>query len=175
MSDLFHEQADMTFVGRCFDVMLKARQHTYQVLTKRPRRMAEFSEQFAEYFGRAEIPAHIWMGTSVESADYLYRLDDLRQVKSKVRFVSFEPLLGAVTNPDLLGIHWAIIGGESGAGYRPVQKEWVTGLIGACKRQGVPVFFKQWGGPRPGSGGRQIDGRVYDEYPKTPSSMQCTL
>ena len=137
--------------------------------------MAEFSERFAQYFKCNEIPVHIWMGTSVESEQQLSRLGDLRHVRCQVRFVIFEPLLGPITNPDLSGVHWAIIGGESGAGYRPVQKEWVTGLIGACKRQGVPVFFKQWGGPRPGAGGRRIDGQVYDEYPNTSKTVQSVL
>ena len=166
MSDLFHVQADMSFVGRCFEVMCRgAPQHTYQVLTKRPRRMAEFAAHFEKYAG-CQIPVHIWMGTSVENADVAGRIDELRRVRCAVRFVSFEPLLGGLPDVDLTGIHWAIIGGESGAGYRPMRADWVRGLIAACRRQQVAVFFKQWGGPRPKSGGREIDSRTYDEYPE---------
>ena len=164
MSDLFHEEADAAFVMRCFDVMIKADWHVYQILTKRPRSMAEFSRRFAECSGRA-IPRHVWMGTSVESQDYLHRMDDLRRVRCQTRFVSFEPLLGPVIRPNLSKIDWAIIGGECGPGFRQVRKEWVVGLISQCRRQGVPIFFKQWGGHRPNSGGRQVDGTQYNEYP----------
>ena len=164
MSDLFHEKSTFEFTMRCFLTMLKAPQHTYLILTKRPRRMAEFSELFAKYFGR-DIPPHIWMGTSVESAGYTHRIDDLREVRCHTRFISFEPLLRAVGVVDLSDIHWAIIGGESGPNYRPVHEDWVRALIIECKWQRVPVFFKQWGGARPKSGGREIDGRTHDEYP----------
>ena len=120
MSDLFHEDAAPEFIARCFDVMTKASWHTYQILTKRPHRMRDFSRIFERYFG-AVIPDHIWMGASVENADALYRLDDLRQVRCKTRFISFEPLLGSVGPVNLGDIHWVIIGGESGTGYRPVK------------------------------------------------------
>lgn len=164
MSDLFHEMADPAFIARCFDVMIKADWHVYQVLTKRPRSMAEFSRRFKKYFGYT-IPPHIWLGTSVESGGYAYRMDELRRVDCMTRFVSFEPLLGPVEGQDLSGMDWAIIGGESGKGFRPVKKEWVVDLISQCRRYGVPVFFKQWGGPRPKSGGRLVDGVEYSEYP----------
>lgn len=166
MSDLFHEDAAPEFIARCFDVMIKANWHTYQILTKRPHRMKDFSRMFERYFGMS-IPGHIWMGTSVENADTLYRLDDLRKVRCKTRFISFEPLLGSVGQVNLDGIHWVIIGGESGPGYRPVKKEWIIDIISQCQQQHVPVFFKQWGGLRPKSGGRHINGRTYNEYPKT--------
>lgn len=164
MSDMFHEKSAFEFTMRCFLTMLRAPQHTYQVLTKRPRRMAEFSELFFRYFGR-DIPPHIWMGTSVESGGYTHRIDDLRRVRCRTRFISFEPLLGSVGCVDLSDIDWAIIGGESGPNYRPVHAEWVRSLIVECKWQRVPAFFKQWGGIRPKSGGRTIDGRTHDEYP----------
>jgi len=164
MSDLFHEKSRMEFIGKCFDVMLKADWHTYQVLTKRPTIMSEFSELFVRYFGQ-DIPHHIWMGTTVENKDNIWRIDELKKVKCNIRFISFEPLLGSVGEVDLSGIHWAIIGGESGYGYRPVRKEWITEIIRQCKKQKVAVFFKQWGGIRPKSGGRMINGRTYDEYP----------
>lgn len=165
MSDLFHEQSRMEFIARCFDVMIKADQHQYQVLTKRAKTMLEFSKLFEKYFD-SEIPAHIWMGVSVENEDYVWRINDLRKVKCKTRFISFEPLLGSVGKVDLTGIDWAIIGGESGVGFRPVQKEWIQDIIKQCTKQKVSVFFKQWGGIRPKSGGREINGRIYDEYPE---------
>ena len=164
MSDLFHEEADISFVGRCFDIMVRADWHVYQILTKRPDGMAEFSLRFRRYFG-CVVPAHIWMGTSVENSDYTHRIDELRRVQCTTRFVSFEPLLGPVTGLDLSKIDWVIIGGESGKGFRPVQKEWILEIISQCREQDVRVFFKQWGGIRPKSGGRMIDGVEYNEYP----------
>lgn len=166
MSDLFHENATHEFMTRCFEVMLRANWHTYQILTKRPHRMADYSRRFEELHGRV-IPGHIWLGTSIENADLLFRMDELRMVRCKMRFISFEPLLGPVGSMNLADIHWVIIGGESGTGYRPVKKEWILDIISQCQRQDVPVFFKQWGGPRPKSGGRRIDGKVYSKYPKT--------
>jgi len=164
MSDLFHRDATEEFVLRCFGVMMRADWHIYQVLTKRPERMARFSRNFESRLGHA-IPGHIWMGTSVEDDTVVDRIDRLREVCCSVRFVSFEPLLGKIADVDLSGIDWAIIGGESGRGHRPVKEEWGAKLIKECKRQGVRVFFKQWGGIRPKSGGREIGGRTYDEYP----------
>ena len=165
MSDLFHEESDFEFTGRCFHTMCKAGQHDYQILTKRPHRMAEFSELFSYYF-KKNIPNYIWMGTSIESAKYTKRIDDLRKVRCATRFISFEPLIGAVGKVNLEEIDWVIIGGESGAGYRPIKKEWVEEIIQQCVQQKVAVFFKQWGGFRPKSGGRTINGRQYDEYPE---------
>ena len=165
MSDLFHEEAKMEFIARCFDTMTRANWHVYQVLTKRPTKMAEFSKMFYSYFG-FQIPNNIWMGTSVEDNQTTWRIKELRKVKCYTRFVSFEPLLEEINKVNLSGIDWAIIGGESGHHYRPVEKKWVQGLIEQCKRQNVKVFFKQWGGLRPKSGGRTINGRTYSEYPK---------
>lgn len=164
MSDLFHEQSRMEFIASCFDIMVKADWHQYQVLTKRSQTMLEFSKLFEKYFGH-NIPNHIWMGVSVENEDYISRIDDLRKTKCNTRFISFEPLLGPIIKIDLTNIDWAIIGGESGFGFRPVQKEWVETLIKECKKQNVAVFFKQWGGIRPKSGGREINGRTFDGYP----------
>lgn len=165
MSDLFHKDAEMEFIGRCFFTMIKADWHVYQILTKRPEKMAEFSKLFTKYFG-FPIPNHIWMGTSVENNDTTFRISELQKVECSTRFVSFEPLLEKINTVDLTGIDWAIIGGESGYHFRPVQKEWITNLIKQCKKQKVKVFFKQWGGIRPKSGGREIDGKTFDEYPK---------
>lgn len=166
MSDLFHEKSEMEFVGKCFFTMIKADWHIYQVLTKRPNKMFEFSQLFEKYFG-FQIPSHIWMGTSVENNNTTWRIDDLRKVRSSMKFISFEPLLEEIDPVDLTGIDWAIIGGESGYHYRPVQKEWIVSLIKQCKKQDVKVFFKQWGGVRPKSGGRTLNGRKYSAYPKS--------
>lgn len=164
MSDMFYERATMPFLDKCFEVMMEANWHTYQILTKRTKIMATYSQLFeARYHHR--IPKHIWMGTSVENIGTKTRLDVLRNVRCAVRFVSFEPLLGRLGTLDLDGIHWAIIGGESGVHHRPVKKDWILDIIQQCEEQNVPVFFKQWGGIRPKSGGRMIDGRTYDEYP----------
>ena len=164
MSDLFHESATPSFILQCFEVMLQANWHTYQILTKRPHFMAEFSKRFEELTGRV-IPNHIWLGTSIEDSNFLFRIDELRRVRCKTRFISFEPLLGSIGSVNFDGIHWVIVGGESGAGYRPVKKEWILDIIKQCKDQKVSVFFKQWGGPSPKYGGRCIDGKEYNEYP----------
>ena len=166
MSDLFHENAKMEFVARCFNTMTIANWHIYQILTKRPKKMAEFSNMFYSYFG-FQIPNNIWMGTSVEDNQTTWRIKELRKVKCYTRFVSFEPLLEDIDKINLTGIDWAIIGGESGHHYRPIQEEWIQGLIEQCEKQNVKVFFKQWGGLRPKSRGRIINNRTYDEYPKT--------
>jgi len=167
MSDLFHEQSSFEFVGRCFSTMIQADQHDYQILTKRPKRMEEFSKIFFDYFGH-KIPNFIWMGVSIENKDYVFRIDELRKVKCRTRFISFEPLIGSVGKINLKGIDWAIIGGESGQHYRTVEKEWILEIIKQCKKQNVAVFFKQWGGFRPKSGGRTINSQKYSEYPKIP-------
>ena len=165
MSDLFHENSLFEFTGRCFATMIQADQHDYQILTKRPKRMAEFSELFFEYFGH-KIPNYMWMGTSIESRDYVSRINDLRKVKCHTRFISFEPLIDSVGKLNLRGIDWVIIGGESGHHYRPVKKEWIEEIIEQCKNQKVAIFFKQWGGFRPKTGGRTINRRKYSEYPE---------
>jgi len=142
--------------------MNEADWHTYQILTKRPRRMLEFEHAY----GR--IPEHIWLGTSVELADYKTRIDILREIDATVRFVSFEPLLGPMGQLQLNGIGWAIVGGESGPNCRPTCSEWVREIRDQCLGQGVRFFFKQWGGPSPKSGGRVLDGKIWDEYPDHP-------
>lgn len=164
MSDMFHEKSTTEFITKCFETMIKANWHTYQILTKRPKKMAEFSEFFINHFGY-KIPKQIWMGTSIENSDYVWRIDELRKVKCHTRFISFEPLINSVGNVNLEGIDWAIIGGESGVNFRPVKKEWIIEIIKQCKAQNVAVFFKQWGGVRPKSGGYTLDGKTYREYP----------
>ena len=164
MSDLFHENATHEFLCRVFRVMEEAPQHVYQILTKRPAAMAAFLQGWSSNFAKS-IPEYIWLGTSVESQEYAGRMAVLAMIPCRVRFVSFEPLLGPINGIDLGGIHWAIIGGESGPGCRPMKHEWADGLIQQCEAQGVPVFFKQWGGIIPTAGGRTINGRTYDGYP----------
>ena len=165
MSDLFHEKSSFEFTGKCFSTMIQADHHDYQILTKRPKRMAEFSELFFKYFGH-KIPNFMWMGVSIENKNYVSRINDLRKVKCHTRFISFEPLLDSVGKVNLRGINWVIIGGESGHHYRPVEKIWIEEIIKQCKDQGVAVFFKQWGGFRPKAGGRTINRKKYSEYPE---------
>lgn len=158
MSDLFHEDVPFDFIQRVFNVMSPARQHSFQVLTKRAERLEELAK-------RLPWPSNVWVGVSVESADYVCRIDHLRQVPASTRFVSFEPLLADVGELDLNGVHWAIVGGESGPGARPMQPEWALALRDQCTEQSVPFFFKQWGGVQKKKAGRILDGRVWDEYP----------
>ena len=164
MSDFCHEDATADFQMRCLEVMMRASHHIYQILTKRGRGMVEMSKAFVASFGEI-MPEHIWCGVSVEDQANAGRIDDLRDVACTTRFISFEPLLGPIEVVDLTGIDWAIIGGESGKGYRPVNGAWIESLIRQCESQNVPVFFKQWGGNTPKSGGRTIDGRTYDGWP----------
>jgi protein gp37 len=146
------------FVQQVFDVMADTPQHTYQVLTKRPHRLARIASKLT-------FPDNVWIGTSVENADVFDRIDSLRAVPAAVRFLSCEPLLGSLGGIDLGGIGWVIAGGESGPNHRPVQPEWVSELRDACKTATVPFFFKQWGGRTPKAGGRVLDGRVHDAMP----------
>ncbi|SDT82724.1 protein gp37 [Streptomyces sp. TLI_053] len=158
MSDLFHARVPLDFVRRVFTVMAETPQHTYQVLTKRARRLRRVAE-------RLEWPPNVWMGVSVESAEELARVDDLRAVPAAVRFLSCEPLLGPLDGLGLDGIHWVIAGGESGPGFRPMEATWVRDVRDACVRDEVAFFFKQWGGHTPKAGGRLLDGRTWDELP----------
>lgn len=158
MSDLFHKDVPSEFIESCFDVMNRASQHTFQILTKRPERAAEIAN-------RLNWSKNIWMGTSVESGDYVSRIHDLRKIPAQVRFLSVEPLLGPIPRIPLSGIHWVIVGGESGPGARPMKKEWVEQIRNRCVAQQVPFFFKQWGGVQKARFGRELDGRTWDEMP----------
>lgn len=158
MSDLFHESVPVEFVAEVFDVMRETPQHTYQVLTKRSKRLMQLAPQL-------DWPSNLWMGVSVETHRYNFRIDHLREVPAAVRFISAEPLLGPLGDLDLSRIHWVIAGGESGTNARPVQHEWVTELRDICTRAGVAFFFKQWGGRTPKAGGRELDGEFWDELP----------
>src|SRR5581483_3107648 len=158
MSDMFHELIPLEYIRRIFAVMQEANHHTYQILTKRHERLAELAP-FLEW------PANVWMGVSIENQRWVERADFLRKVPAAVRFISAEPLLGALDNVDLDGIHWLIAGGESGPRHRPVQAEWIRGLREQCQEAGVAFFFKQWGGIRPQARGRLLDGREWNEMP----------
>jgi protein gp37 len=158
MSDLFHPDVPEHYIRQVFEVIADTPQHTYQVLTKRSQRLARLGR-------RLDWPSNLWMGVSVESTKYRFRLDHLRTVDAAVRFVSAEPLLGPLDDLDLDGIHWVIAGGESGARARPMHPTWVTGLRDQCSKAGVPFFFKQWGGHTPKAGGRDLEGHTYDEMP----------
>jgi len=157
MSDLFHEQMPLNYLKRIFDVMTACPQHTFQILTKRHERLVELAPLLA-------WPDNVWMGVSVENQKYAHRVDHLRQVPAKIRFLSCEPLLGPL-ELDLTGIHWVITGGESGPKHRPIKEEWVRSIRDQCEVVGVAFFHKQWGGARPKSKGRLLDGEVHDAMP----------
>ena len=161
MSDLFHPDVSFDFIQRVFDVMRRAGRHRFQVLTKRPKTMAHYVSNYAT----DEIPDNVWMGTSVESAEYLWRIDALRAIPAKVRFLSLEPLLGDLGDINLDGIHWVIVGGESGPGARPMREDWVLEIMEQCDRAGVPFFFKQWGGVQKSKTGRELLGQTWDAMP----------
>jgi protein gp37 len=160
MSDLFHEEIPDDYVAAVFDVMRRADWHVFQILTKREDRMAEFGAELP-------WPANVWMGVSIENRRFVHRADRLREVDAAVRFISAEPLLGPLERLDLTGIDWLIAGGESGPRHRPVRAEWLRDLRDRCVAEDVAFFFKQWGGARPKSGGRELDGRAWDEMPHT--------
>ena len=161
MSDLFHPEVPDDFILKVYDTMEKADWHIYQILTKRPERMKKFTNEIYK-----KILPHVWLGTSIENDKVLNRLTELKKVKAATKFISFEPLLGPVGKVNLKGIHWAIVGGESGFHHRPIEKEWVKEIRHQCREYNVAFFFKQWGGLTPKSGGRLLDKRAYDEYPK---------
>jgi protein gp37 len=158
MSDLFHEDLDVGFLRRVFDVMRRASWHTYQILTKRGSRLRAIASEL-------EWAPNIWMGVSVEDASHGDRIDDLRTVPAAVSFLSLEPLLGPLPNLNLDGIHWVIVGGESGPGARLMNADWVREIRDQCVHAEVSFFFKQWGGVRKGKTGRELDGRTWDEFP----------
>jgi protein gp37 len=158
MSDLFHESVPLEFIRKVFDVMRRADQHQYQVLTKRSERLAEIGSSL-------DWPAHIWMGVSVESARFVHRIDHLRGAPARIRFLSLEPLLGPLNRLDLREIDWVIVRGESGPGARPMDEQWVIDIREQCRDAGVAFFFKQWGGVFKKRKGRELEGRTWDEMP----------
>jgi len=166
MSDLFHEDVPADYIRDVFSVMARASWHEFQVLTKRAERLAELGSRLA-------WPSNVWMGVSVESAKYASRISSLRSVPASIRFVSIEPLLGSIGELNLDGIHWVIVGGESGPKARSVEAEWVREILVQCRAQQVPFFFKQWGGVNKKRTGRSLDGQTFDEFPVTSSLQKC--
>jgi len=159
MSDLFHENVPLEFIQEVFDVMHRARWHCYQILTKRSERLIELDPVL-------RWAPNIWMGVSVEIENCRFRIDHLRRTRAAVKFLSLEPLLGPMPDLDLDGIDWVVVGGESGPGARPMNREWVLQIRDRCRKAGVPFFFKQWGGVDRKKAGRLLDGRTWDEMPK---------
>jgi protein gp37 len=159
MSDLFHRDVPLEFIQRVFQTMRECPQHVFQILTKRSERLRKLATQI-------DWPPNVWIGVSVENAAVLPRVDDLRVAPAAVRFLSCEPLIGSLAGIDLRGIHWVIVGGESGFGARPMKIEWVREIFRECRKQKVPFFFKQWGGVRKDLTGRLLGGRTYDEMPE---------
>ena len=162
MSDLFHKEVPLAYVDQVFDTMEQANWHTFQLLTKRSSLMKRY---LSKRYGKGRAPAHIWCGVSVEDAQAKGRIDHLRSAPAAMRFLSLEPLLGALGRIDFSGIGWVIVGGESGPGARPMNIEWVREVRNQCQSQGAAFFFKQWGGIRPKSLGRSLDDREWNEYP----------
>lgn len=161
MSDLFHEDIPDDYIAEVFDVMARADRHVFQVLTKRHERLAELAPELP-------WPEHVWMGVTIENRRFVHRADYLRLVPAAVRFISAEPLLGSLEGLDLDGIDWLIAGGESGPKHRRVDEAWITELRDRCLEEEVAFFFKQWGGVRAKTGGRELAGRTWDEMPSRP-------
>jgi len=166
MSDLFHKAAPFDFIRRIFAVMEKASWHRFQVLTKRSDRLVELAPLLP-------WPENLWMGVTVENADFAYRIDHLRMVDAVVRFLSLEPLLGPIPEMDLSGIDWVIVGGESGPRARPMEAEWARDVKCQCRKADVPFFFKQWGGANKKKAGRLLDGELFDAMPVPRKKLAC--
>lgn len=172
MSDLFHKEIPRPFIDAVFDTMERAHWHTFQVLTKRSSLMARY---LRNRYGEGLAPTHIWLGVSVEDAKGAARLKHLREAQASVKFVSFEPLLDSVGTVDLAGIHWAIVGGESGPHARPMEEAWAIEIRDQCRAAKVAFFFKQWGGFRPKAGGRRLRGREWNQYPSVAKNQGAVL
>jgi len=168
MSDLFHEEVPDEFVHRVFETMKRADQHIFQILTKRSQRLVELAPGLS-------WPSNVWQGVSVEDSNHLWRIAHLQEVPSAIRFVSVEPLLGPIPRLPLEGINWVIVGGESGPNHRPIDRGWVVEIRDQCINAGVPFFFKQWGGRTPKSGGRLLEGRLWDEMPAMIQTAEASL
>jgi protein gp37 len=172
MSDLFHKEIPSEFITRVFDTMEAASWHTFQVLTKRSSLMGDFLRKRYE---TRRAPLHIWFGVSVEDGTRTSRIRHLREAPAGIRFLSIEPLIGPVGKLDLGKIDWVIVGGESGPGARPMEREWVRSIRDQCQDKRVAFFFKQWGGLRPKSGGRKLDRREWNQYPRIPRGERLAL
>jgi protein gp37 len=160
MSDLFHEDVPFDFISKIFDVMCQASHHRFQILTKRSRRLLQLSPKLT-------WPENVWMGVTVENDECAFRVDHLRATGAATKFISFEPLLGPILNINFESIDWVIVGGESGPKARPMKPEWATDVRDLCVATNVPFFFKQWGGVNKKKAGRILDGRTWDDVPKT--------
>ncbi len=158
MSDLFHEDVPFEFVRKVFDIMGRAHMHTFQVLTKRSERLMDLSSSLL-------WPPNVWMGVTLENADYCFRLNHLKETNARIKFLSVEPMLGRISDLDLTGIDWVIVGGESGPKARPMQAIWVREIRDLCSTSRTPFFFKQWGGVNKKRAGRELDGRTWNEIP----------
>ena len=165
MSDLFHQSVPSAFIEPVFEIMNRASQHTFQVLTKRPSRVAMLD-------GRLNWTPNIWLGTSIESERWLGRLALIQETGAQTKFLSLEPLLGPLPNIDLAGIDWVIVGGESGPGARPMEADWVRDIRDSCLDSETPFFFKQWGGVFKKRTGRELDGRTWDQMPEFKGFVQ---
>lgn len=163
MADLFEERVPDAYIDQVFETMEEVDRHIYFVLTKRPERLPAY---VSRRYGDMPAPEHIWLGTSVEDERVLDRVDRLRETNARVRFLSCEPLIGSLSKLRLSGIHWVIVGGESGPRRRPTDAAWVRELRDMCTETGTAFFFKQWGGRTPKSGGRTLDRRLWSEYPR---------
>ena len=168
MSDLFHPDVSDAYVAEVFKVMRAAEQHTFQVLTKRHERLAALGAEL-------DWPPNVWMGVSIENRRFVHRADYLRDVPAVVRFISAEPLLGPLEGLDLSGIDWLIAGGESGPRHRPVKLVWLRELRDRCLAEDVAFFFKQWGGRTPKIGGRELDGRTWDQWPSPRARVTASV
>ena len=170
MSDLFHEEVPVEYITRVFAVMKDAYWHQFQVLTKRSERLLQLAPSLL-------WADNIWMGVSVETRQYLYRIDHLQHTSAAMKFISFEPLLESLGAADLRDIDWVIVGGESGPWARPMERSWVIEILQACRQAGVPFFFKQWGGTNKKRSGRILDGRTWDEIPESTAreASSCKL
>lgn len=164
MSDLFHKDVPLTYIQRVFDVMRRAYWHQFQVLTKRSERLLALNSEI-------DWPGNVWMGVSVETDKYTFRIDHLRQTRAKIKFLSLEPLLGPLPKMNLNRINWVIVGGESGPGARPIRQEWVLEIRDQCLHAEVPFFFKQWGGVNKKRNGRLLQGRTWDQLPVAMNQM----
>ncbi len=167
MSDLFFKDVPKEFIARVCDTMERAHWHTFQVLTKRSSLMRDFLRR---RYPSTRGPLHMWFGVSIEDGSKKSRIRHLQETPASVRFLSIEPLIGPMGKLNLTGIDWVIVGGESGPGARPIETEWVREVRDQCVESGVAFFFKQWGGPRPKSGGRELDGREWSQFPHPPAS-----
>lgn len=164
MSDLFHENVPLKFIQEVFHIMERAYWHRFQILTKRSGRLLELNPKLSWNF-------NVWMGVSVENQEYSFRVNHLRKLGAKIKFISFEPLLGPINSLDFRGVNWVIVGGESGPQARPMDACWAVDIRDQCQRMKVPFFFKQWGGPNRKKTGRKLEGRTWDE---TPSAANMT-